>query len=100
MLVSILSSDLFSLKDMILTRTFGTGGRCVKWLRKIWVSEKENDSHYHIWDNRVLVSDPQVHFLHDRKTPLKIPNFQVMTCLVSEQLRRLPKLVTLTHKSI
>ncbi|KAF2758588.1 hypothetical protein EJ05DRAFT_452115 [Pseudovirgaria hyperparasitica] len=30
------------------------GGRCVKWLKRIWVSEKENDSHYHIWDNRVL----------------------------------------------
>lgn len=32
------------------------GGRCVKWLKKIWISEKENDSHYHIWDNRVLPS--------------------------------------------
>lgn len=32
------------------------GGRCVKWLRRIWVSDKENDSHYHIWDNRVLPS--------------------------------------------
>lgn len=32
------------------------GGRCVKWLARIWVSEKENDSHYHIWDNRVLPS--------------------------------------------
>lgn len=32
------------------------GGRCVKWLHKIWVSDKENDSHYHIWDNRVLPS--------------------------------------------
>ncbi|EAT90548.1 nitrate reductase [Parastagonospora nodorum] len=30
------------------------GGRCVKWLKRIWISEKENDSHYHIWDNRVL----------------------------------------------
>ncbi|CAL3968187.1 unnamed protein product [Diplocarpon coronariae] len=30
------------------------GGRCVKWLHKIWVSAKENDSHYRIWDNRVL----------------------------------------------
>ncbi|KEQ57611.1 uncharacterized protein M437DRAFT_79565 [Aureobasidium melanogenum CBS 110374] len=30
------------------------GGRQVKWLKKIWISEKENDSHYHIWDNRVL----------------------------------------------
>ena len=25
------------------------GGRSVKWLARIWVSEKENDSHYHIW---------------------------------------------------
>ncbi|EMT66945.1 Nitrate reductase [NADH] 1 [Fusarium odoratissimum] len=32
------------------------GGRNVKWLKKIWVSEKENDSYYHIWDNRVLPS--------------------------------------------
>lgn len=32
------------------------GGRCVKWLHKVWVSDKENDSHYHIWDNRVLPS--------------------------------------------
>ena len=30
------------------------GGRCVKWLARIWTSDKENDSHYHIWDNRVL----------------------------------------------
>ena len=32
------------------------GGRCVKWLGKIWISDKENDSYYHIWDNRVLPS--------------------------------------------
>lgn len=32
------------------------GGRCVKWLRRIWISDEENDSHYHIWDNRVLPS--------------------------------------------
>lgn len=32
------------------------GGRCVKWLRRLWISDKENDSHYHIWDNRVLPS--------------------------------------------
>nr|POF18611.1 nitrate reductase [nadh] 1 [Quercus suber] len=32
------------------------GGRCVKWLSKIWVSKEENSSHYHIWDNRVLPS--------------------------------------------
>lgn len=23
------------------------GGRCVKWVNKIWVSDKENDSYYH-----------------------------------------------------
>ncbi|KAK5109055.1 hypothetical protein LTR62_007603 [Meristemomyces frigidus] len=32
------------------------GGRCVKWLTKIWLTETENTSHYHIWDNRVLPS--------------------------------------------
>lgn len=31
-------------------------GRCVKWLRRIWISDKENDSYYHIWDNRVVPS--------------------------------------------
>ncbi len=30
------------------------GGRCVKWLRRIWLSEEPNSSHYHVWDNRVL----------------------------------------------
>jgi nitrate reductase (NAD(P)H) len=43
------------------------GGRCVKWLHRIWVSEKENDSHYHIWDNRVLpgfVRDMDSEFAH------------------------------------
>ncbi|EKG14250.1 hypothetical protein MPH_08578, partial [Macrophomina phaseolina MS6] len=32
------------------------GGRCVKWLKKIWISDKENDSHHHVWDNRLLPS--------------------------------------------
>lgn len=32
------------------------GGRNVKWLKKIWISDKENNSYYHIWDNRVLPS--------------------------------------------
>lgn len=30
------------------------GGRNVKWLEKVWISTKPNDSHFHIWDNRVL----------------------------------------------
>ena len=32
------------------------GGRSIKWLQRVWTSYKENDSHYHIWDNRVLPS--------------------------------------------
>ncbi|KIH86479.1 nitrate reductase [Sporothrix brasiliensis 5110] len=30
------------------------GGRCVKWLSKVWITATENRSHYHIWGNRVL----------------------------------------------
>lgn len=30
------------------------GGRTVKWLSRVWVTDSENDSHYHIYDNRVL----------------------------------------------
>lgn len=37
------------------------GGRSVKWLQSIWVTDKENDSHYHIYDNRVVPS-----FVEDR----------------------------------
>ncbi|KAL0264936.1 hypothetical protein SLS55_000890 [Diplodia seriata] len=32
------------------------GERSVKWLENIWVSDRENDSHYHVWDNRLLPS--------------------------------------------
>ncbi|EAS29271.3 nitrate reductase [Coccidioides immitis RS] len=32
------------------------GGRCVKWLSRIWISDKENTSYYHTYDNRVLPS--------------------------------------------
>ncbi|KAK1141843.1 hypothetical protein N8T08_008355 [Aspergillus melleus] len=39
------------------------GGRCVKWLQSIWVTDKENDSHYHIYDNRVVPS-----FVEDRSS--------------------------------
>ena len=30
------------------------GGKCVKWQARIWIADHENDSCYHIWDNRVL----------------------------------------------
>ena len=38
------------------------GARSIKWLQKIWVSDKENDSFYYIYDNRQLpsfVTDPE-----------------------------------------
>lgn len=37
------------------------GGRSVKWLTRIWVTDKESDCFYHIYDNRQLptfVTDP------------------------------------------
>ncbi|KFA77101.1 hypothetical protein S40288_09733 [Stachybotrys chartarum IBT 40288] len=40
------------------------GGRCVKWLSRVWISDKENDSYYHVWDNRVLPS-----FVTDTESP-------------------------------
>lgn len=40
------------------------GGRCVKWLGRIWTSDEENSSHYHIWDNRVLPA-----FITDKDGP-------------------------------
>ncbi|PGH34323.1 nitrate reductase (NADH) [[Emmonsia] crescens] len=30
------------------------GGRCVKWLSRIWTSDVPNDSYYHVFDNRVV----------------------------------------------
>jgi len=41
------------------------GGRWVKWLEKVWITDKENDSYYHIWDNRVV---PE--FVTDRDSEL------------------------------
>lgn len=38
------------------------GARSIKWLTKIWVNDRENDSHYYIYDNRQLpsfVTDPE-----------------------------------------
>ncbi|KAF2765100.1 hypothetical protein EJ03DRAFT_378103 [Teratosphaeria nubilosa] len=30
------------------------GGRNVKWLEKIWISDQASDNYWHIWDNRVV----------------------------------------------
>ena len=32
------------------------GARSIKWLQRIWVTDKENDSYYYIYDNRQLPS--------------------------------------------
>ncbi|KAF9884796.1 hypothetical protein FE257_001212 [Aspergillus nanangensis] len=39
------------------------GGRAVKWLERVWVTDFENHSHYHIWDNRVVPT-----FVEDRES--------------------------------
>ncbi|KAL2193938.1 hypothetical protein P885DRAFT_44141 [Corynascus similis CBS 632.67] len=56
------------------------GGRCVKWLRRIWVSERENESYYHIWDNRVLPS-----FVKDKEGPLAKALFENPSTICNEQ---------------
>ncbi|KAI0340404.1 hypothetical protein BDW22DRAFT_1334308 [Trametopsis cervina] len=41
------------------------GGRHVKWVHKLWISKEPNNSHYHIWDNRVIPG-----FITTREHPL------------------------------
>ncbi|CAI7566087.1 unnamed protein product [Penicillium palitans] len=56
------------------------GGRCVKWLQRIWVSDKENDSHFHIWDNRVLPS-----FIRDKDSEFSHIMFHHPSTACNEQ---------------
>jgi nitrate reductase (NAD(P)H) len=57
------------------------GGRCIKWLHRIWVSDKENDSHYHIWDNRVLPS-----FIRDKDSEFSHIMFNHPSTACNEQI--------------
>lgn len=57
------------------------GGRCIKWVRRIWVSDKENDSHYHIWDNRVLPA-----FVTDKDGPFAETLFHHPDSACNEQV--------------
>lgn len=57
------------------------GGRCIKWVRRIWISDKENDSHYHIWDNRVLPS-----FITDMDGPFADTMFHHPDTACNEQV--------------
>lgn len=56
------------------------GGRCVKWLSKVWTSDEENNSHYHIWDNRVMPP-----FIHDRDSPFATAMFNHPSTICNEQ---------------
>ena len=56
------------------------GGRCVKWLKRIWISDKENDSHYHIWDNRVLPA-----FITEKDGPFADVGFNHPSSACNEQ---------------
>jgi nitrate reductase (NAD(P)H) len=56
------------------------GGRCVKWLKKIWISKKPNDSHYHIWDNRVVPS-----FVTSKQSRLGKAFFHSPSTIINEQ---------------
>lgn len=56
------------------------GGRCVKWPQRVRVSDKENDSYFHIWDNRVLPS-----FIRDKDSELSHTMFHHPITACNEQ---------------
>lgn len=56
------------------------GGRCVKWLSKVWISDHENDSYYHIYDNRVLPN-----FVMDKDSEFADVLYRHPSTLINEQ---------------
>jgi nitrate reductase (NAD(P)H) len=57
------------------------GARSVKWLAKVWVSEHENDGHYHIYDNRQLPS-----FIGDPESEIAQTMFHHPSTICNEQM--------------
>jgi len=57
------------------------GGRCVKWLRRIWISDRENQSYYHVWDNRVVPP-----FVRDKDGELARAAFEHPSTICNEQM--------------
>ncbi|KAF4263910.1 hypothetical protein KXW98_007982 [Aspergillus fumigatus] len=57
------------------------GGRCVKWLEKIWVTDRENDTYYHIFDNRVVPS-----FVTDRFDEIGQTMYRLPSTACNEQM--------------
>ncbi|RLL92937.1 hypothetical protein CFD26_100245 [Aspergillus turcosus] len=57
------------------------GGRCVKWLEKIWVTDHENDTYYHIFDNRVVPT-----FVIDRFDEIGQTMYRLPSTACNEQM--------------
>ncbi|CAF3339822.1 unnamed protein product [Rotaria socialis] len=63
------------------------GGRSVKWLKRIIITEKPNDNWYHLFDNRVLpnmitpeIAAEQKHWFHDERYAIYNINVQSAIC--------------------
>ena len=56
------------------------GGRSVKWLSKIWISDHENESFHHIYDNRVLPS-----FITDKDSEFADVLYHHPSTLINDQ---------------
>ncbi|KAL4941748.1 hypothetical protein BDV06DRAFT_175761 [Aspergillus oleicola] len=57
------------------------GARSVKWLAKIWITEHENDSYYHTYDNRQLPS-----FIMDVESQLAETMFHHPSTICNKQM--------------
>ncbi|KAL4956782.1 hypothetical protein BDW69DRAFT_67808 [Aspergillus filifer] len=57
------------------------GARSVKWLAKVWISEHENASYYHIYDNRQLPS-----FIMDVESQLAETMFHHPSTICNKQM--------------
>ncbi|KAM5429678.1 hypothetical protein McanMca71_007106 [Microsporum canis] len=57
------------------------GARSIKWLAKVWVTENENDSHYHIYDNRQLPS-----FITDTESEIAQLMYHHPSTICNEQM--------------
>ena len=56
------------------------GGRCIKWVSRIWIEARESTNYYHIWDNRFLPS-----FLDTKQSPLARALFHHPSTAIFEQ---------------
>ena len=58
----------------------------MKWLANMWVTDRENDSYYHIYDNRVIpsfVTDPNSEFADILfRNPSTICNEQALNSII------------------